>query len=134
MLLSPGTQPTRLNLSHAGWVPVPAQTTRSLYRAADWLAAAPETQMHLIHGTLRGWEELADAIEAQEPEGDRLPARDREMLRLLECVRIAPALTPEQVRQAIQAYAAQHRDAVFTTFGDLAGRALDRRCPAPPAG
>ena len=80
MLLSPGV--------------VTAQTTRSFYRVADWLAASPETQMHLINGTLRAWEEMADTIEARGPGNDRLSALERETLRLLECVRVAPVLTP----------------------------------------
>ena len=134
MLLCAGTQPTRLNSSRVGWVPVTAQTTRIFYRAADWLSTLPETQMHLINGTLRAWEELADTIEARGPREDRLSGHEREMLRLLECVRVAPGLTPEEVRRAIEVYAAQHREAIFSTFADLAGRALDRRCPAPPAG
>ena len=134
MLLCAGTQPTRLNSSRVGWVPVTAQTTRIFYRAADWLSTLPETQMHLINGTLRAWEELADTIEARGPREDRLSGHERETLRLLECVRVAPGLTPEEVRRAIQVYAGQHREAIFSTFADLAGRALDRRCPAPPAG
>lgn len=113
---------------------ISAQTIRIFYRAAGWLSTSPETQMHLIHGTLQAWEEMADTIEARGPREGRLSVRDSETLRLLECVRIAPGLTPDQVRQAIQAYAAQHREAIFNSFADLAGRALDRRCPAPSAG
>ena len=119
MLLSPGV--------------VTAQTTRIFYRAESWLTTSPETRMHLINGTLRAWEELADTIEARGPREDRLSGQERETLRLLECVRITPGLTPEQVGRAIQVYAAQHREAIFSTFADLVGRALDRRCPAPPA-
>lgn len=133
MLLCPGTLPTRLNFSRVGWVPVTAQTTRTFYRVEDWLTTSPETQMHLINGTLRAWEETADAIEARGPRENRLSVRESETLRLLECVRVTPVLTPEQVRRAIQVYAVQHREAIFSTFADLAGRALDRRCPAPPA-
>jgi len=133
LLLCADIQPSRLRSGRVGWVPVAAQTTRIFYRAGDWLSTLPETQMHLINGTLRAWEELADSIEARGPGSDRLSVRDREVLRLLECVRVAPGLTPEEVRRAIEVYAAQNREAVFSAFADLAGRALDRRCPAPPA-
>jgi hypothetical protein len=87
----------------------------------------------MINGTLRAWEEVADALEGRGSREDRLSVREREMLRLLECVRVAPGLTPEEVRRAIEVYATQHREAIFGSFADLAGRALDRRCPAPPA-
>ncbi len=113
---------------------ISAQTTRIFYRAEGWLTTSPETQTHLIYGTLQAWEEMADTIEARGPRESRLSVRESETLRLLECVRVAPGLTPEQMRQAIQAYAAQHREAIFSTFAVLVGRALDRRCPAPPAG
>lgn len=116
-----------------GPIAVSAQTTRIFYRAADWLTTSPETQMHLINGTLRAWEEKADTLESRGPGEGRLSVREREMLRLLECVRVTPGLTPEEVRRAIEVYAAQHREAIFSSFADVAGRALDRRCPAPPA-
>jgi hypothetical protein len=51
----------------------------------------------------------------------------------MECIQVSPGLTLEEVRQAIHAYAATHSTDIFSTVGDLAGRALDRRCPAPPA-
>lgn len=112
---------------------VSAQTTRIFYRAEGWLTTSAEVQLHLVNGTLRAWEEMADSIEARGPGEDRLTVRESETLRLLECVRVAPGLTPEEVRRAIQGYAAQHREAIYGTFADLAGRALDRRCPAPSA-
>jgi hypothetical protein len=133
ILLSAGTQPTRLNSSRVGWVPVPAQTTRIFYRAEDWLTTSPETQTLLVTGILRAWEQVAEAAEARGPAGEELSIREREALRLMECIQVSPGLTLEEVRQAIHAYAATHSTDIFSTVGDLAGRALDRRCPAPPA-
>ncbi len=65
MLLCTGTQPTRLNSSRGGWVPVTAQTTRIIYRAADWLSTLPETQIHLINGTLRALDRRCPAPPAR---------------------------------------------------------------------
>lgn len=133
ILLSAGTQPTRLNSSRVGWVPVPAQTTRSFYRAEEWLTTSPETQTLMVTGILRAYEQVAEAVEARGPAGEGPSIREREALRLLECVRVSPGLTMEEVRQAVHAYAAAHPTDIFSTVGDLAGRALDRRCPLPPA-
>jgi hypothetical protein len=133
ILLSTGTQPTRLNSSRVGWVPVSAQTTRILYRAEDWLTTSPETQTLMLTGILRAWEQVAESVEARGPAGKELAIREREALRLMECIQVSPGLTLEEVRQAIHAYAAAHPTDIFSTVGDLAGRALDRRCPAPPA-
>jgi hypothetical protein len=108
--------------------PLPAGAARIFYRAQDWLGTSPETQMSLLRGTLRAWEEVAEAAEAQD---QRLSARERNALRLLECIRVRPGLTLEAVRQAIQQHARQHPEGVFSTFGDLAARALERRCRAP---
>ena len=114
-------------------VAVTAQTTRIFYRAEDWLTTSPETQTLLVTGILRAWEQIAEAVEARGPAGEELSIREREALQLMECIRVSPGLTLEEVRQAIQAYAAAHPTDIFSTVGDMAGRALDRRCPAPPA-
>jgi hypothetical protein len=56
-------------------------------------------------------------------------------LRLVACIQGSPGLTLEEVRQAIQVYAAAHPPRIFGTVADLAGRATDRGCPASsPAG
>ncbi|HEX9898073.1 MAG TPA: hypothetical protein VGC81_02550 [Candidatus Methylomirabilis sp.] len=114
-------------------VAVTAQTTRIFYRAEDWLTTSPETQTLLVTGILRAWEQIAEAVEARGPAGEELSIREREALQLMECIRVSPGLTLEEVRQAIHAYAATHPTDIFSTVGDMAGRALDRRCPAPPA-
>ncbi len=110
---------------------VTAQTTRIFYRAEDWLTTLPETQTLLVAGILRAWEQVAEAVEARAPSGEELSIREREALRLMECIQVSPGLTLEEVRLAIHAYAAMHPTDIFSTVGDLAGRALDRRCPPP---
>ena len=114
-------------------VAVSAQTTRIFYRAGDWLTTSSETQTLMVAGILRAWEQIAEAVEARGPAGKELSMREREALQLMECIRVSPGLTVEEVRQAIHAYAATHPTDIFSTVGDLAGRALGRRCPAPPA-
>ena len=113
------------------WRAGTAQAQRIFYYTRGWLATSPETQMRLVAGTLRAWEELAEAAEARGPAAEALPAREREALRLMECIRVFPGLTVEEVRQAIQAYASRHPEEVFSSFGDLAGRALARPCRTP---
>ena len=114
-------------------VAVSAQTTRIFYRAEDWLTTSPETQTLLVTGILRAWEQVAEAVEARGPTSEKLSSREREAVHFLECIQVSPGLTVEEVRQALQVYAAAHPTRIFSTVGDLAGRALDRRCPAPPA-
>lgn len=89
--------------------------------------------MRLLNGTLLAWEEVAEAAEAREPAGEPLSVREREALRLLECIRVHPGLTPEDVRQAVQSYADEHPHDIFASFGDLATRALSRPCHAAEA-
>ena len=111
----------------AGWA------QRIFYRTQDWLATSPETQMRLLNGTLRAWEAVAEAAEAREPAGEPLSVREREALRLLECIRVHPGLTPEEIRQAVQSYADEHPHDIFANFGDLGARALSRPCRTPNA-
>lgn len=102
--------------------------TRVFYRAEQWLATSPETQLLLVRGTLRAWEQLAESAENQGLPGGRLPIREREALRLVECIHLHPGLTLEQVRQAIQLHAIRHREEIFSAFGDLAAQALVMPC------
>ncbi|MBI2164384.1 MAG: hypothetical protein HYW08_06795 [candidate division NC10 bacterium] len=113
--------------------PIAGRAQRIFYRSQDWLATSPETQMRLLNGTLRAWEEVAEAAEARGSGGDPLSVREREALRLLECIQIRPGLTPPAVRQAIQSYAGEHPQEIFASFGDLAARALSRPCQAAEA-
>lgn len=113
--------------------PMVGHADRIFFRAQVWLTTSPETQLRLVTGTLRAWEELAEAAEARGPAAERLSVAEREALRLLECLRERPGLTLEDVRQTIQVYAGQHPEGVFSTFGDMAVLALDRRCPGRDA-
>ncbi len=113
--------------------PVTGRAERIFYRAKDWLATSPETQMRLVTGTHRAWEQEAETAEARGPSGERLSAAERVALRLLECIHVRPGLTLEEVRQAIQGYAGQHPEEIFSSFADLAARALERPCRAPNA-
>ncbi len=118
----------------AAWLTSPPSAnpgTRIFYRAQDWLATSPEVQRLLVHGTLRAWEELAETAEADGRPVEQLPVREREAMRLLECIRVHPGLTVEEVRQTIQRYARQHPEEIFSAFGDLAGRALAHACRLP---
>jgi hypothetical protein len=105
-----------------------AGAARIFYHAKDWLGTSPETQLRLLRGTLRAWEEVAEAAEGWD---HPLSAREREALRLVECIRLRPGLTLEAVRQVIQTYAGEHPAGVFSTFGDLAARALEGPCRVP---
>lgn len=106
---------------------------RIFYRSRDWLATSAETQMRLVNETLRAWDEVAEAAESRGPGGEPLSVREREALRLLECIRIHPGLTSEDVRRAVQAYVENHPQKIFASFGDLAARALSLPCPAVEA-
>lgn len=113
--------------------PIAGWAQRIFYRTQDWLATSPETQMRLVNGTLLAWEEVAEAAEARGPAGDPLSVREREALRFLECIRVRPGLTPEDVRQTVQSYAGEHPKEIFASFGDLVARALSRFCHAAGA-
>lgn len=106
-----------------------ARADRIFYRAGTWLETSPAVQRLSFEGVLRGWERVASEVEEAAMSGQPLSRREREVLRLTDCL-TGPARRPTgDLLGRVTAFAAADPDRVFYSLSDFLAASLKDLCP-----
>jgi hypothetical protein len=110
-----------IGLALAAW-PLEARGDRIFYRSALWLETSPGVQRLSLLGVLQAWETLA----GRDP-GEPLPFRQREFVRLHECLQ-ARGHTTDDLLARLTRFSQAHPERTFYSFTDFATEALRPLC------
>lgn len=106
----------------------PASAERIFFRGETWLETSPSVQHLSLVGVLRAWERIAR--EALSVAGPALSRREREAIRLYDCL-LAPSPRPvDELLRVVTAFGAKDPERVFYSLSDFIGEGLRQLCPA----
>jgi hypothetical protein len=109
---------------------VDAAADRIFYRAETWLETSPEVRRLSVVGVLQGWARVAgDAEEAALAERP-LSLRQREALRLAECLLGSTPRPVPEILERVTAFASADPQRVFYSLSDFVAASLVGLCPA----
>ncbi|MBI2466464.1 MAG: hypothetical protein HYV62_01380 [Candidatus Rokubacteria bacterium] len=108
-----------------------ARADRIFYRARTWLETSPAVQRLSLDGVLRGWERVATEVEEAAMADQPLSRRQREALRLTDCLAERARRGAAELLERATAFAAAEPDRIFYSLSDFLAAALKALCPAP---
>lgn len=110
-------------------LPAHAGGSRIFYRSSTWLETSPAVQRSSVTEVLAAWQATADEVIERAVAGGPLTVRQREALRLMDCVAGSAPLALETIQARLTAYGLAHPDRVFSSIADFVASALDQLCP-----
>jgi len=109
-------------------LPAEPAAERIFYRAEIWLETSPRVQHLSLVGALRGWEKVAIEARQAAVAGGALSKRQREILRLQECVRGRSPRSTEELLRVVTVFAAREPERVFYSLSDFIAEGLKEFC------
>ncbi|MBI1893330.1 MAG: hypothetical protein HYS14_04390 [Candidatus Rokubacteria bacterium] len=103
--------------------------SRIFYRSSTWLETSPAVQRSSLAEVLTAWRATADEVLERAVVGEPLTVREREALRLTDCVAGNASPDFETIQARITAYALAHPNKVFSSIADFVASALGPLCP-----
>ncbi len=102
-----------------------AEADRIFCRGGSWLETSSSVQRLSLLGVLRGWEQVA-----QVAAGDALSLRQREALRLQDCL-ARNSYSTDELLSRITAFSFAHPDRVYYSLSDFIAEGLKPLCERP---
>ena len=103
--------------------------SRLFYRSSIWLETSPAVQRSSLAEVLTAWRTTADEVLERAVGGEPLTVREREALRLTDCVAGSASPDFEAIQARLTAYALAHPQKVFSSIADFVASALGSLCP-----
>ncbi|MBI4587853.1 MAG: hypothetical protein HY725_03360 [Candidatus Rokubacteria bacterium] len=118
-----------LGFAFALILPAGAAADRIFYRGEIWLETSPSVQHLSLVGVLRAWEEVAAEVRKPARAGETPSGRQREVLRLHECLTAGSRRSTEELLQVVvTTFGALEPERVFYSLSEFIAEALRELC------